>query len=117
VQEVCFLIGREGEVLWSDAGASPVSLPDSRSRWEAIWARRDQLTEIAHSHPVGPRGFSRVDTSTMSAINSALGRSLRFSVVAPSGMIARQEGEDFTVVSEPWWAGLLRLASGMSGKE
>jgi hypothetical protein len=49
----------------------------------------------------------------MSALNSALGKELRFSVVAPNGVIARSGGTTERVESEPWWAELLRLASGM----
>ena len=107
------MIGRGGAVLWSDASTSPVRLPDSRARWEAIWSLRAEIEEIAHSHPVGPRAFSAEDESTMEALESALGRPLRFSVVAPDGMIARQGGADALVGDEPWWASLLRLASGM----
>ncbi len=109
----CLLIGRGGTVLWSDASDSPVSLPDSRARWEAIWRLRGELEEVAHSHPVGPLAFSAEDESTMAALLQALGRPLRFSVVAPSGMVVRQEGRDVSVTEEPWWTGLLRLASGM----
>jgi hypothetical protein len=29
-------------------------------------------------------------------------------------MIVRAEGETFQIDPEPWWAGLLRLASGMT---
>jgi hypothetical protein len=114
-REVCFLIDARGAVLWSDASSSPVALPDSRARWEAIWAHRDVLAEIAHSHPVGPRAFSAEDESTMEALGTALGRTLRFSVVAPDGMVAREGGRDVPVPHEPWWAALLRLASGMTG--
>jgi hypothetical protein len=113
VREVCFLIGRGGVVLWADASDSPAALPDSRARWEAIWAHRAELEEIAHSHPVGPLAFSAEDESTMAALRTALGRELRFSVVAPNGVVARQEGADVIVAEEPWWAALLRLASGM----
>lgn len=112
-REVCFLIDRRGAVVWSDASTSPVALPDSRARWEAIWAHRDALAEIAHSHPAGPRAFSHEDETTMEALAVALGRSLRFSVVAPDGMVARVDGKDEPVPEEPWWAALLRLASGM----
>jgi hypothetical protein len=116
LREVCLLVGRGGEVLWSDASASPVALPDSRARWEAIWERRVELAEIAHSHPLGPRAFSSEDESTMAALESALGRPLRFSVVAPTGMIERRDGADRlgARAEEPWWADLLRLASGMT---
>jgi hypothetical protein len=114
-REVCLLIGKGGAVLWSDASDSPVALPDSRARWEAIWNLRDELEVIAHSHPVGPAAFSAEDTSTMEALDSALGKSMRYMVVAPTKTIAR-EGTSNTedVVPEPWWAALLRLASGMT---
>lgn len=123
------LIGEDDVVLWSDASDSPVFLPDSRARWEAIWSRRDRIVEIAHSHPVGPRAFSREDETTMAALVTALGRPMRFSVVAPRAMVrctlspaalavlANDEHYETSLVElEPWWASLLRLASGM-GRE
>ena len=113
MREVCFLIGTSGAVLWADASADPAALPDSRARWEAIWSRRDELGEIAHSHPVGPAAFSAVDESTMAALDSALGKVMRYSVVAPRVTIARAGGLTTKVIPEPWWAELLRLASGM----
>src|SRR5688500_1396745 len=114
MREVCFLIGRDDAVLWSDASDSPVALPDSRARWEAIWALRDELEAIVHSHPVGPAAFSREDETTMAALDSALGRSVRYSVVAPRAVITREDGDTFEEDPEPWWAALLRLASGMT---
>jgi hypothetical protein len=111
MREVCFLLGARDVVLWADASRSPSALPDSRARWEAIWARRDDLVEIAHSHPLGPASFSDEDVTTMAALDSALGKVVRFSDVAPRVMIRR--GEATFVNPEPWWADLLRLASGM----
>lgn len=116
-REVCFLIGAGEAILWADASDSPAALPDSRGRWEAIWARRGDLTEIAHSHPGGPAAFSREDETTMEALDSALGRAVRFSVVAPRVTIAREGGRVVQVTPEPWWAALLRLASGMEPRE
>jgi Prokaryotic homologs of the JAB domain len=113
LREVCFLIDRDGGVLWADASRSAVALPDSRGRWEAIWRLREELVEIAHSHPCGPEAFSAEDESTMEAIDSALGRPVRYSVVAPRATIARVAGATFRIEPEPWWAHLLRLASGM----
>ncbi len=125
MREVCFLIGEGDVVLWSDASNSPVALPDSRARWEAIWSRREALVEIAHSHPIGPLAFSNEDETTMAALVVALGRPITFSVVAPTGMVrvtkdSRDDEERRASVvqvgsleSEPWWAALLRLASGM----
>ena len=112
-REICLLLGRDGRVLWSDVSDSPVLLPDSRARWEAIWRLRAELVEIAHSHPVGPLGFSAEDESTMEALQGALGWPVRFSVVAPEGMVLRAEGRDLPVVEEPAWAEPLRVASGM----
>jgi hypothetical protein len=111
--EVCLLIGRDGTVLWSDASDSPVWLPDSRARWEAIWRLRAELAEIAHSHPVGPLGFSTEDETTMEALTAALGRPVRFSVVAPEGMVVREDGRDVHVKQEPTWTTRLRADSGM----
>lgn len=116
-REVCFLIGTGDVVLWSDASASPVAMPDSRQRWQAIWNKRDQLVEIAHSHPSGPAAFSATDESTMAALVSALAQPLRFSVVTPETMIVLDGGETNEVNPEPWWADLLRLASGMKNEE
>ena len=113
MREVCLLVGRNDVVLWSDASDSPVALPDSRARWEAIWSMRTRIVEIAHSHPVGPLGFSREDETTMEALTSALGKSLTYSVVAPNGMVRLKKTKQTIVEVEPWWASLLRLASGM----
>ncbi|HSO36825.1 MAG TPA: Mov34/MPN/PAD-1 family protein [Labilithrix sp.] len=118
LREVLLLIGEDDVVLWSDASDSPVALPDSRARWEQIWSRRARIVEIAHSHPVGPQAFSREDETTMTALVTALGRPITFSVVAPSGMVRCTKSRDETfvvslVATEPWWATLLRLASSM----
>jgi hypothetical protein len=110
-REVFFLIGRNGALLWSDASTSPSALPDSRARWEAIWSHREELEELAHSHPIGPLAFSLEDETTMTALDAALGKKLCFSVIAPNGMIRREGG---LVDDEPWWTELLRLASGMT---
>jgi hypothetical protein len=113
LREVCILVGRGGAILWADASNSPAALPDSRARWQAIWEHRDELEDIVHSHPVGPAAFSAEDESTMQAIDSALGRVMRYTVVAPRAVISRVGTDTAHVSPEPWWAGLVRLASGM----
>jgi hypothetical protein len=120
LREVCFLIGAGEAVLWADASQSAVALPDSRARWLAIWARRTEIVEIAHTHPAGGLGFSREDETTMQALDEALGRKLRYSVVTPDGMLRREPGAGEKVVGredEPWWTGLIRLASGIRDGE
>src|SRR5688572_11003088 len=112
--EVCFLVGPDDTVLWADRSTSPAALPDSHARWAAVWARRDRLVEIAHSHPVGPLAFYLEDETTMAALEAALGPSLTFSVVTPTGMLRIAGGGPATVEhNEPWWAALLRAASGL----
>lgn len=114
-REVCFLIGRQGEVLWSDASSSPLALPDSRERWEAIWQHRGELTEIAHSHPLGPEQFSAEDSSTMRALDDALGRKVTFSLVTPRQYLLRGPDDIAVPATPPPWVRALRLASGMIG--
>ncbi len=113
-REVCFLIGANGAVLWSDASSSPVALPDSRERWEAIWQRRAELVEIAHSHPLGPEQFSAEDLSTMRALDDALGQSCRFSLVTPTQYLVRGERDVAVPATPPPWVNALRTASGIS---
>ena len=117
MREVCFLIGRGGAILYADASNSPAALPDSRTRWQAIWEHRDELEDIVHSHPMGPSAFSAEDESTMEAVDSALGRRMRYTVVAPKQVISRVGDDTHAVFPEPWWAGLIRLASGMKKEE
>lgn len=119
-REVCFIIGSRDTVLWSDASDSPVALPDSRARWEAIWSRRDDIVEIAHTHPLGGAHFSQQDETTMTALDTALGRSLIYSVVTPDSMLRRtpnaedcSHAADEVVACEPWWTALIRVASGI----
>ena len=112
-REVCFLIGANDTVLWSDASTSPLALPDSRERWEAIWQRRAELVEIAHSHPLGPEQFSMEDITTMRALDDALGKGCRFSLVTPTQYLVRGERDVAVVASPPPWVAALRTASGL----
>ena len=120
LREVCFLLGEDDAVLWSDASQSPTALPDSRARWEAIWSRRERIVEIAHTHPLGGVKFSHEDETTMAALDVALGRKLRYAVITPDTMLRRTPGEgdeqptDLIVEAEPWWTALIRSASGLA---
>lgn len=110
--EACVLLDAAGCPLWSDGSGTVAALPDSRARWDAIWRHREVLAEIAHSHPGGSLAFSTVDTTTMAAIDAALGRRLRYSVVTDENVLRRDENGDTVVVRpEPGWAELVRRAS------
>lgn len=113
MREVLFLIGKDETVLWTEQGDSPVALPDSRTRWEAIWRLREELVEVAHSHPTGASAFSGEDETTMAALEAALGRRLCFSVVTADAVLVRADGREFRAVAEPSWVGALRKASGL----
>jgi hypothetical protein len=89
LREVCFLLAADGTVLWRELGESPTALPDSRPRWEALWALRFEVAAVVHSHPLGPHAFSDEDVSTMEALDVALGRSLTYAVLSPQGLVWR----------------------------
>lgn len=118
-REVFLLVDKRGAIIYADASDSPSLLPDSRARWEAIWSRRDDIDVIAHSHPIGPSAFSAEDESTMAALDDALGKPMRYAVVAPSVTITRQglTASALQLSPEPWWVALLRLASGMTKED
>jgi arsenate reductase (thioredoxin) len=113
-REVCFLIGKGDVLLWSDVSTSPLALPDSRERWEQIWQHREQLVEIAHSHPLGPEQFSAEDSSTMRALDDALGPGKLFSLVTPRQYLLRGPDDIAVPATPPAWVRQLRLASGMT---
>src|SRR5258705_7866805 len=118
MREICILVGRDDAILYADASNSSTYLPDSRARWDAIWRHRHELEAIVHSHSVGPEAFSSEDESTMAAIDSALGKAMRYCIVAPRVTIARVGDTPTQKMNpEPWWTGLVRLASGMYGKD
>ena len=51
----------------------------------------------------------------MVALDAALGRKLRYSVVSPACVVVRENGHRVEPSEpEPWWVPLLRAASGMS---
>jgi proteasome lid subunit RPN8/RPN11 len=113
--EVCFLIGHDGTVLWSDRSASATAMPDSTLRWQAIWRHREQLAVIAHTHPTGVVAFSDEDLSTFAAIDAALGHALRYAVVTRQAVIYREPGgHRATGGDEPSWVALLRQCSGLT---
>lgn len=73
------MLSAEGEVLYehAPAGATVVSLPDSRDLWEVLWEHRSVLGGVAHSHPgAGAPVPSSEDLTTFAACEAALGARL-----------------------------------------
>ena len=110
--EVCFVLSGE-RILRVDFG-SLTRVPDRWERWELIWGRRGDITEIVHTHPGGFLAFSEEDLTTMEAIEAATGQRFTWSVVTRHGWLRRhglsgrdqfpEPGSD----DSPWWLGPLR---------
>ena len=115
MKEVCFVVCGES-LVWVSMG-SLTAIPDSRARWNAIWENREDLTEIVHTHPGRLLRFSHEDLTTMEAVEAALGRSLRWSIVTSDGFLTRHDGEDCRRRDTPWWLPVLRKISfGSAGR-
>ena len=109
-REVCFLIGARRTVLWSDASDEPRGAAGLAralgGHLAAPRAARGDLPTATRS----ARWPSRRGRDHHGGAGEALGRTLRFSVVAPDGMVLRlPDGTVQPHEGEPWWAALLRL--------
>jgi hypothetical protein len=109
MREVCFLLVQD-KILRAYFGTA-ARIPDSRERWEMIWAHRDEITEIAHTHPGDFLGFSDEDLTTMEAVEAGTGKRFAWSVVTRRGFLSRKDGKDLLREDDRWWVGLLRELS------
>jgi hypothetical protein len=109
MREVCFLMV-EDKILRAYFG-SATSIPDERERWEAIWEYRNEITEIAHSHPGEFLDFSYEDLTTMEAVEAGTGKVFTWSVVTKTGFRCRKGGKDSLRKDSPWWLSLMRRLS------
>ena len=120
LHEVFMIVDRNGHIMWTDHGPSAAAIPDKLANWEAVWAHRDTLAVLAHSHPLGPDDFSAEDRTTMIATVKGLGRPVWFGLVTPNLTVVRLvEGTDavrgttMPPFLEPAWARKLRRVSSM----
>ena len=109
MREVCFLLVAD-KILRVYFG-SATRIPDSQQRWEAIWEHRNEITEIAHSHPGEFLDFSREDLTTMQAVEAGTGKTFIWSIVTASGFLSRHNGQDAGREDRPWWLDLMRNLS------
>ena len=111
MREICFIITKDERILRIYTG-SAARVPDSMSRWKAIWTYRYDIREIVHTHPGGLLRFSKEDLTTMEAVESATGLTYHWSVVTENGYLYRNGlyGEDILVTNEAnaWWIHFLR---------
>src|SRR5262245_55005483 len=106
MREVCLIL-IEDKVLRVYFG-SATRIPDQRERWEIIWQYRDQITEIAHSHPGEFLDFSSEDLTTMQAVEAGTGRRYAWSIITQRGFLSRRNGCDERRADAPWWLELTR---------
>ncbi len=109
MREVCFLL--VGDKILRVYFGSATSIPDERERWEAIWAFRNEITEIAHSHPGEYLGFSHEDLTTLEAVEAGTGKTFTWSIVTRKGFRSRRDGKDHRREDSPWWLKLIRRLS------
>jgi hypothetical protein len=80
-------------------------LPDSHELWEILWASREELGGVAHTHPWdGPAGPSHTDVTTFAAVEAGLGKRLIWPIVT------------FTQVDYYEWVGPDRLDYAVVGR-
>jgi hypothetical protein len=109
MREVCFILVAD-KILRAYFG-SATSIPDERERWEVIWQHRDEITEIAHSHPGEFLDFSHEDLTTMEAVEAGTGKNFTWSIVTETRLLSRENGIDQRREDSPWWLGLIRRLS------
>ena len=109
MREVCFLLA-EDKILRIYFG-SATRIPDSRERWETIWRHREEITEIAHSHPGEFLDFSHEDLTTMEAVEAGTGKAFTWSIITKTGFLSRKGKEDIRRTDSPWWVECLRRLS------
>jgi len=109
MREVCFILVAD-KILRVYFG-SATRVPDSRERWEAIWQHREEITEIAHSHPGEFLDFSNEDLTTMEAIEAGTGKQFTWSIITRKGFLSRNGAQDTQREDSPWWLSLMRTLS------
>jgi hypothetical protein len=109
MREVCFILV-EDKILRAYYG-SATRIPDNRERWEIIWHHRNEITEIAHSHPGEFLDFSHEDLTTIEAVEAGTGKAFTWSIITKTGFLSRKNGQDNQRGDSPWWLELIRKLS------
>ncbi|MEL6349922.1 MAG: hypothetical protein AAFV53_42865 [Myxococcota bacterium] len=119
--ESAAVIAVSGEVLYwhLPARRTVAALPDSRTLWEILWAHRDHLAGVAHTHPgAGLPAPSWTDLTTFAACEDGLGERLIWWIATPDHLAAfthhgpnRLDYAGRFIHSPPPWLSLLRRHS------
>ena len=109
MREVCFILV-DDKILRVYFGSS-THIPDLHERWEAIWEHRNEITEIAHTHPGDFLDFSHEDLTTMEAVEAGTGKAFTWSVITAKGFLSRKGHQDLNRQDAPWWLQFIRELS------
>jgi hypothetical protein len=109
MREVCFILVQD-KILCAYFG-SATRIPDERERWEIIWQHREEITEVAHSHPGDFLDFSHEDLTTMEAVEAGTGKEFTWSIITNGGFLSRKAQQDHQRDDVPWWLDLMRKLS------
>jgi hypothetical protein len=118
--EAGVVVGRNGEpIYWHLPNArTSVYLPDSSELWSVLWNAHTAgiLEGFAHTHPgSGVPGPSGTDLTTFAAIESGLGKRLKWWILSSDHVVRLDYSSDLgyesTNVLEPSWAERLRQLS------
>ena len=125
MMEAAVVLNRRGENIydWTPFNRTAGSLPDSQTLWDVLWANKDDLSGVAHSHPgYGDTGPSMEDLTTFAAIESALADRLDWWIATGDRLVlVRRVGPDeldysvLPVSQQPPWLHRLRTLSGYEG--
>lgn len=91
--EAAVVLDRDWHPIYfhTPGGRTGGSIPDSRDLWEVLWAHRENLLGVAHSHSGGGvPGPSHTDVTTFAAIDAALGARLIWPIITVDAFRAFQ---------------------------
>ena len=83
MREAAVVLDRTETPLYWHApdGRTSAFIPDSHDLWALLWANRERVFAVAHTHPRGHLKPSSEDHSTFAAVEAGLGRRLVWWIV------------------------------------
>ena len=122
--ETAVIIAKDDSVVhWHHPNnRTSVSLPDSQELWDVIWENKDRIGGIAHTHPgSGYPAPSHTDLTTFEAIESGLGKKLKWWILSSNCSVLLEWNPRFSRYAfvhstkfgdeEPGWMRQLRALS------
>jgi|WetSurSiteA1Bulk_404760.scaffolds.fasta_scaffold19572_2 hypothetical protein len=102
--ETAFVFDTRGATIYwhLPKGRSETHIPDSRNLWDVLWANRDFVGGVAHTHPwIGEAIPSSTDVTTFAAVESGLGKRLIWPIITFSEIRYFVRSEEGNYVDMP----------------